>query len=90
MAVTLFVRHSVQDYAQWRKVYNDFSDEQQGGGVVDEVVYQSTEDPNDITVTHEFNTLEEAQAFANLDDLKNAMAEAGVVGAPTIWFASKV
>jgi len=30
------------------------------------------------------------QAFANSEDLKSAMQNAGVVGAPTIWFTNKV
>ena len=89
MATTLFVRHKVQDYSKWRKIYDAFRDEQQEGGVVDEVVYQTAGEPNDVTVTHEFATLEQAQAFVNHPQLKEAMAEAGVVGAPSIWFANK-
>jgi hypothetical protein len=46
--------------------------------------------PNDITVTHEFGSVEAAQAFANTDELKKAIQGAGVVGAPTIWFTNKV
>jgi hypothetical protein len=48
------------------------------------------DNPNDITVTHEFGSVEAAQAFANGDELKKAMQGAGVVGAPTIWFTNKV
>jgi hypothetical protein len=53
-------------------------------------VYQAVDNPNDITVTHEFSTVEAAQAFVKSEELKQAMQNAGVVGAPTIWFTNKV
>jgi hypothetical protein len=53
-------------------------------------VYQAADNPNDITVTHEFGSVEAAQAFAESAELKSAMQGAGVVGAPTIWFTNKV
>jgi hypothetical protein len=52
-------------------------------------VYQAAENPNDITVTHEFASVEAAQAFLNSDELKKARQCGGVVGAPTIWFTNK-
>jgi hypothetical protein len=30
-----------------------------------------------------------AQAFANSDELRKAMQNAGVMGVPTIWFANR-
>lgn len=86
---TLFVRHSVSDYAAWRNVYVQLGTFQKAAGVRADAVYQATDNPNDITVTHEFDTLEAAQAFADSDELRNAMKNAGVMGAPTIWFADR-
>ncbi|MBL0371444.1 cyclase [Rhizobium sp. KVB221] len=86
---TLFVRHSVTDYRTWRKTYDAFSEMQKANGVTAEAVYQSTDDPNDVTVTHEFATLEAAKAFAKLDALAKAMQTGGVVGTPTVWFTQK-
>ena len=87
---TLFVRHSVSDYAAWRKAYDSVAPLQKAGGVTAEAVYQSADDPNDVTVTHEFASIAAAKAFAGSEDLKAAMQRAGVVGAPTIWFTNKV
>jgi uncharacterized protein YggE len=86
---TLFVRHAVSDYDEWRKVYDSFAPVQKAGGVIAEAVYRGADDPNDITVTHEFASVEAAVAFARSEDLKAAMQKAGVIGAPTIWFANK-
>ncbi len=47
------------------------------------------DNPNDITVTHEFASIAAAQAFAASSELKDAMQGAGVVGAPAIWFTNK-
>lgn len=87
---TLFVRHEVSDYAAWRKTYDAFSPVQKANGVIAEAVYQSADNPNDITVTHEFATLEAAQAFARLEELRTTMRTGGVLGAPTVWLTGKV
>lgn len=86
---TLFVRHEVSDYAAWRKIYDGFSEVQKANGVKAQAVYRAIDNPNDITVTHEFATLEAAQAFGRLDELKTAMRTGGVLGAPTVWFTNK-
>ena len=87
---TIFVRHTVSDYKAWRKVYDDFASVRKPMGVTAAAVYQAADNPNDITVTHDFATLEAAHAFAKSAELKKAMQNAGVVGAPTIWFTNKV
>lgn len=89
MTTTLFVRHTVADYATWRKAYDGFAPVQKARGVTAQAVYQSVENPNDVTVFHDFASLEAARAFVASDDLKQAMQGAGVIGAPTIWFTSK-
>ncbi len=86
---TMFVRHTVSNYQTWRKVYDDLASVQKAKGVTAQAVYQAADNPNDITVTHEFATVEAAQTFAKSDELKKAMQNAGVVGAPTIWFTNK-
>ena len=86
---TLFVRHQAADYAAWRRVYDAFKPKARALGVQADAVYQAADDPNEITVTHDFETLETAQAFAASPELRSAMHDAGVVGAPTIWFATR-
>ena len=41
--------------------------------------------PNDITVTNDFGPIEVTHGFLDSEELKGAMRNAGVVGAPTIW-----
>ena len=87
---TTFVRHTglkLQDLAQGLR---RFRPGPEAKGVTAQAVYQAVDNPNDITVTHEFSTVEAAQAFVKSEELKQAMQNAGVVGAPTIWFTNKV
>jgi len=86
---TLFVRHQVADYSKWRQVYDGFGPTQKTLGVQDQAVYQGVEDPNDVTVRHEFLTLEAAQAFGKSVELGSAMHDAGVTSAPTVWFTTR-
>jgi len=87
---TLFVRHSVSDYKTWRKTYDDFQATQMANHVTAQAVYQAADDPNDVTVTHEFPNVEAARTFIQLGELQNAMRSAGVVGAPTVWITNRV
>jgi len=84
--VRMFVRHEVSDYAAWRKSYDSFGATQKKLGVSFQAVYQSTDDPNDVTVVHDFKSLQKARAFVTSEELKAAMQQSGVKGAPTIWY----
>ena len=85
--VRMFVRHQVSDYTTWRRKYDEFDATRRKMGVAAQAVYQSTDDPNDITVYHDFRSLETAKGFAASPELKSAMQNAGVQGTPQIWFA---
>jgi ABC-type sugar transport system substrate-binding protein len=87
--VRLFVRHEVADYGSWKKAYDSFAPMQKKMGVTYQAVYQSTEDPNDVTVIHDFHSLAKAKAFAASPDLKSAMEKSGVKGAPQVWYTTK-
>ncbi len=86
---TMFVHHKVADFAAWKQVYDGFMPTAKGMGLTGESVYRAADDPNDVTVTHEFASVEAAQAFGASDALHAAMGSAGVVGAPTVWITNK-
>ena len=85
---TLFLKHHVRDYGAWRKVYDTYGDFQKKSGITAATVYQGADDPNEVTVVHEFAALEAARAFIGDAGLKAAMAEAGAVGEPMFWIAA--
>lgn len=87
---TLFVRHDVADFDHWKRAYDDFDAERAPMGVTSHGVYRGDENPNDVTVYHEFETMEAAKSFAGSPRLREVMEAAGVEGLPTIWFANRV
>jgi hypothetical protein len=87
--IRMFIRHPVEDYARWRQGYDDFDEERKGMGVVGDAVYQSADDPNNVTVWHDFETLEAAQEFNSSPRLREVMANIGVVGEPQIWLTTE-
>jgi quinol monooxygenase YgiN len=87
--VRMYVHHEVNDYAAWRKVYNDFDATRRRMGVTAQAVYRSLDNPNDVTVTHDFRSAEKAKAFTTSAELKSAMEKAGVKGTPQIWLTTK-
>jgi len=86
---TLFVRHRVEDFRIWKAAYDAFNAERQKMGVVGHGVYQTEGDPNEVTVYHHFESMDEAKAFADSPRLKEVMESAGVTGVPEAWFTTK-
>jgi quinol monooxygenase YgiN len=87
--VRMFVHHEVTDYAAWRKGFDAFQPTAEKMGSVSHAVYQATDNPNDIVVTHDFASAEKAKALAGSTELKAAMQSAGVKGKPQIWFTTQ-
>ena len=87
---TMFVRHKVSDYGNWKRVYDEFAPVRKANGVTGASVHRDASDPNTIIVVHRFRDIETAKAFADSEELKSAMARAGVGGPPEIWFCEDV
>jgi quinol monooxygenase YgiN len=85
----LFAHHEVADYGVWRKTFDAFAPTQKKLGVINTSVYRSADNGNDVTVIHDFKSVEKAKAFAASPELKAAMQKAGVKGAPQVWITTK-
>jgi quinol monooxygenase YgiN len=72
------VRHRVADFDAWRKVYDGFAPIQAEHGVHAHQVLRSIENPNDVIVTHTFDSRETAREFFAMPELKEAMSKGGV------------
>jgi hypothetical protein len=84
MSVTTITQHRVADYEAWRVVYDGFASVQDAAGVTHKSVHRSVDDPNNVLVVHCFATVEEADAFMNGSEIREAMQKAGVEGPPRI------
>ena len=78
MSTVAVVRHRVADFDAWKRVYDGFASIQAENGVRAHQVLCSIDNPNDVIVTHTFDTREAASAFFSMQVLKDTMIEAGV------------
>lgn len=84
----LFAHHTVVDFDAWKKGYDAYAPEQKKAGVLKKSVYRSVDNPNEVTVIHDFADVEKAKAFAASPDLAALMAKIGVQGKPQVWITT--
>ena len=86
---SILIQHKVKDFAEWKKVFDSSADMRTSGGEISAQVYRDASDPNMLTVINTWNSMANAQKFAQSPDLKAAMEKAGVVGAPAVYFLNE-
>jgi hypothetical protein len=84
--VRLMVKHKVKDWDAWKKTFDSTIQIRIDAGLTDRVVSHSVEDNKNVTVVFAVADVAKAKAFCNSKDLKDKMAKAGVVGAPSFFF----
>jgi heme-degrading monooxygenase HmoA len=84
--VHILVRHKVSDYNRWKEAFDSHLSLRKRSGETGFRLFHNTEDPHDIFLLLDWQTAEEARKFINSDELRNAMQEAGVVGAPEVQY----
>jgi heme-degrading monooxygenase HmoA len=52
-------------------------------------IFHSADDANNLVLLFEWDSLDNAHAFAESEDLKQKMKEAGVIGEPDIYFLNE-
>lgn len=86
----LLVRHTVEDYAKWKPVFDQHSGPRKTAGSKGGQLFRSADNPNAITILWEWDSLEHARAFTQSPELREAMQRAGVVGMPEISYLDSV
>jgi quinol monooxygenase YgiN len=85
----MLVQHEVKDFAIWKKGYDSQAALRASSGMLSDQIYRDASDQNKLTVVFKWNSVENAQKFAQSPELKAAMEKAGVVGRPTINFLNE-
>ena len=87
----MIIRHKVRDYGQWRPIFDRHTKMQKAAGLSNPRVYHSADsNKSEIVVVFDTKDTKMAKDFAASVDLKEAMAEAGVVDIPTIYFLESI
>lgn len=80
------IRLQVADFDKWKEVFDSAEPTRREHGIVGHHINRSKDDPNNLSVYLAASDVEKAKAWATSDELKSAMAEAGVSGAPDfVW-----
>ena len=83
------VHHKVEDYKTWKSVFDAHSSLRSEAGSLGGKIFQSINNPNEVFTLLEWDSLANAQKFAQSDSIKEAMKKAGVVGIPEIYFVEE-
>lgn len=84
MAEFLTIVHSCKDFAAWKAGYDADAPHRAAAGLTDLVLVHRTDDPNVVGLIFGVADRAKAKAFLESDRLRQAMAQAGIVGTPTL------
>jgi heme-degrading monooxygenase HmoA len=87
--VRMFLRKRVEDFESWKPRYDDFQEHREALGVRAHAVFNGVEDPNEVTIWHDFDDLAAAKAFVDSDLLRDAIATSGQTGTSDIWYVHR-
>ena len=85
----LLVHHKVEDYRKWKLAFDEHAAYRSKNGSKGGKVFRSSSDPNEVFVLLEWDSIENAKKFAQSDQTKEVMKDAGVVGMPAIYFVEE-
>ena len=86
----LFVHHQVKDYPKWRQVYDEMDGVRRSLGMTGARVFHTAANPNEIVIITDWPTADNARAYAQSPDLKQAMQNAGVLSQPEVLILEEV
>jgi hypothetical protein len=84
--VTVHIK--VKDYAMWRTSYDGHEKSRISAGITNGRVFRRAEDPNDVVILQDVADVPKARSWFGSEDLKAAMQKSGVIGSPSIRFAT--
>ena len=79
------VHNAVRDFAEWKSVFDANESRRTAVGLTNGRVFQSDDDPNEVTILYDVADIARAKEFTGSADFKSALERAGVVG-PTSFY----
>jgi len=86
----MLIRHKVEDYAKWKPIFDEHSASRKTNGSRGSQLLRNADDPNELLILIEWEDLGKAKQWAGSDDLRQAMARAGVADHPDIYFLDEI
>ena len=83
----LMVSHKVKDFDTWLNVYDsEGTSKRMEEGLIDRGMARSVDDPNMVILVFAISDMEKAKAAMNSPEKKKLMMQAGVEGAPELFY----
>lgn len=82
----LFIHHKVKDYTTWKSTFDGFIETRRAGGEKAYQIFHPDDDPNNLLLLFEWDSLANARKFMANPELKEAMGAAGVIEEPEVYF----
>jgi len=86
----LLVRHKVKDYSKWKTVFDEHAATRKASGSRGGRLFRNGDNPNEVVILFEWDSIEKAKKFAQSEDLKKTMQRAGVIDKPDVYFIEEV
>ena len=86
----MLVRHKVEDFNKWMPVYNDHAAFRRDNGSNGAQLFRNADNPNEVLILFEWESIDKAKAFAQSENLRQKMQEAGVLEKPDIYFLNEI
>ncbi len=86
---SILIRHRVNDFAAWKGGFDAHAGDRAAAGLTTRGVWRSEADSNEVVMVLDAGDVAKAKEFLGSDNLKQAMAAAGVTGRPDITFLGK-
>jgi hypothetical protein len=86
----MLVHHKVRDFGKWKPFFDRHESARKTGGSKSALVFQNVEDPTDVFILFEWDSVENAKKFGMYEDLKKTMEQAGVIGIPHMHILKEV
>jgi heme-degrading monooxygenase HmoA len=86
----MLVRHKLADFDKWYPVYAAHAETRKASGSKGAHLYRNSENPNEAFLLFEWDSVENAKAFASSEELQTTMHNAGVLEKPDVYFLDDV
>jgi hypothetical protein len=85
----MLVRHTVKEFAGWKKGYDEDLPTRNEAGLTEKFLLRGVDKPNEVIVLFEVKDIAKAKKFAESAELRDAMTRAGVIDKPDVYFLSE-
>ena len=82
----LLCRNKVEDFGQWKKVFDSHSKAQRESGLRIKNVWQNIEDANEVFMLFDVDDLAKAKGFIYSAEVPHAQKAAGMAVKPEMYF----